>query len=468
MNAEILLYFFLGLAASAAVLYPILLKSNGKVNSLRSIEYDLKNRAQILSEKIAALNKELSHALIEKNDFKRNNKTLIEHEQNLTDDKNKLLISIKDLEEHIKICNAEKNELYEKIIATEVEALDKESKLKILLSELGDEKAKYSNLAALYLPFSSNFDDALKIVLEIKTLEEEKLSIHDEINSLSKKYSEGYNDYNDLLAELNLIKERLDIYSFGLYEPHFDFETSDEYKNKLDSCYKERKELVKSDLAAICNTKWTVNGSTAEGTKQTKAYKKIMIRAFNGECDAAIANTRWNNIVLMEKRIEKSFELINKLGETNHTALTDDFFDIRIKELRLAHEYQDKLHEEKEEQRRIRKQIKDEEFSIKEIEQARAAAEQEEIYYLKALDKVRSELLIKSGTEREMLKDKICSLEDSLRKAIDLKERAISMAQITKAGHVYIISNLGSFGDNVFKIGMTRRLEPSRRPPVFE
>jgi hypothetical protein len=189
----------------------------------------------------------------------------------------------------------------------------------------------------------------------------------------------------------------------------------------------------------------------------------MMLRAFNGECDATIARVKWNNVQTMELRIMVSFNAINKLGESHNILIQQEYRDIRIKELRLAYEYQEKVYEEREEQRRIREQIREEERALREMEAAREEAEKEEERYTKALAKAKRDLESKHGIEKDELLIKITQLEENLKKAGELKQRAISMAQITKSGYVYVISNVGSFGENVYKIGMTRRLEPTDR-----
>jgi hypothetical protein len=65
--------------------------------------------------------------------------------------------------------------------------------------------------------------------------------------------------------------------------------------------------------------------------------------------------------------------------------------------------------------------------------------------------------------EREVMLARIQELEANLAAAHDRKERAIAQAQLTKVGHVYVISNVGAFGEGVLKIGLTRRLEPEER-----
>jgi hypothetical protein len=132
-------------------------------------------------------------------------------------------------------------------------------------------------------------------------------------------------------------------------------------------------------------------------------------------------------------------------------------------ELHLTHEYQDKRYQEKEEQRRIREQIREEERAQKEIEKAKEDAESEEANYQKALAKAREEAAKATGAQLQKLTEQVSAFEAKLDEARRKKERAIARAQLTKSGFVYVISNIGAFGDNVVKIGMTRRMEPMER-----
>jgi Domain of unknown function (DUF4041)/T5orf172 domain len=194
-----------------------------------------------------------------------------------------------------------------------------------------------------------------------------------------------------------------------------------------------------------------------------KQYTKLMLRAFNGECDAALANVSWNNIDRMLERIRKSFEAVNQLGGVMNMSVTPDFLKLKIDELKLTYEYEEKRHQEKEEQRRISEQIREEEKAQQEIEKARQQAEREEQDYEKALSKARAEALKATGVQLEKLTEQINSFEAKLDQARQNKERAIARAQLTKSGFVYVISNIGAFGERVVKIGMTRRMEPMDR-----
>ena len=188
-----------------------------------------------------------------------------------------------------------------------------------------------------------------------------------------------------------------------------------------------------------------------------------MLRAFNGECEGFIADVRWNNILKMEERILKAFEAINKVGELFMISITENYFNLKQEELRLTFEYQDKLHKEKEEQRRIQEQIREEDRVQKEIEKALKDSEDEEKRKNNALEQARKEMEKATGEQLTKLKEKMIQLETELNEARELKQRALSMAMQTKKGNVYVISNVGSFGENVFKIGMTRRIVPMDR-----
>jgi uncharacterized protein DUF4041/Meiotically Up-regulated Gene 113 (MUG113) protein len=280
---------------------------------------------------------------------------------------------------------------------------------------------------------------------------------------LTKDYEEAVAKYKGLKSEVSLLEENLDDMSFGLYKPHFSFQTSEQYKAELEKLWDQEKQLIRDGRAAVCQKQWTVQGSEREGAKMVKLNEKLFLRAFNGECDAAVANVSWNNVMKMEERIRKSFEAINKFGEVLSVAITVKYRDIKLDEVRLAHEYQEKRHQEREEQRRVREEHREEERALREIEEAREQAELEEERYQRALEKARKEAAEATGAQLEKLSDQISSFESKLDEARKNKERAISRAQQTKSGFVYVISNVGSFGDGIFKIGMTRRMEPMDR-----
>jgi hypothetical protein len=288
-------------------------------------------------------------------------------------------------------------------------------------------------------------------------------TIESEFNSLNSNYQAALETYKNLRKEVSIFESKLDLIEFGIYEPVYDFEKSDEYRIEQNQIIQLQKDMISADTAAICRTNWTVEGSESKGRAVVKIYKKLMLRAFNGECDVLISKVKWNNINQMIERMGKLFEAINKLGTGFQVYLNNQYLDLKRKELILEYEYQSKRQKEKEEMRAIQEELREEEKAKREFEQAQREAEKEEALFQKALEKARKEFETSTGEKHEKLQEQIKKLEQELKEAQEKKERALSMAQQTKRGHVYVISNIGSFGENVYKIGMTRRLEPIDR-----
>ncbi len=326
--------------------------------------------------------------------------------------------------------------------------------------ELENYKAQYKDIIDVDKALATKNDELKKINQNIDTL---KADYYKQKEKLNLDFKDKRNIYDNLLKEISILEENLENISYGLYNPHYDYKTSEEFKQKLEEIRDRQKKVIKDEKATFCPVKWEVGGSKTEGAKMTKHYSKLMLRAFNGECDAAIAKVSWSNIGNMEARIEKAYESINKLGSTHQINITSEYMGLSVDELRLEFELQEKLYQEKEEQRKIREQMREEEKALREIEKAKQDAEEEEERYQEALEKAKAEINKTTGKELDTLNERIKQLEENLQKAQEQKERAISRAELTKSGHVYIISNIGSFGDQVYKIGMTRRLEPLDR-----
>lgn len=287
--------------------------------------------------------------------------------------------------------------------------------------------------------------------------------IETKFNSLEKDYQESLSIFTDLKKQVSLYESKLDMIDFGIYEPIYDFEKSEEYRTEQAKVIEKQKQLIQLETAATCSVNWTIDGSVTKGRANSKKFIKLVLRAFNGECNSLIAKVKWNNVNQMKERIYKSFEAINKLGENSAVKIESEYLDLKIQELILEYEYQAKKQKEKEELRAIQEELREEEKARREYEQAQKEAEKEEINYQKALEKARKEYEQSTGAKHDLLLEQISKLELELKEAQDKKERAMSMAQQTKRGHIYIISNIGSFGENVYKIGMTRRLEPIDR-----
>ena len=298
------------------------------------------------------------------------------------------------------------------------------------------------------------------------TIDNKKQSINyiqKDFDELNLNYQTSLETYTRLRKNVSLYESKLSLIEFGIYEPVYDFEKSEDYRTDQNRIIEQQKLMIQSETAATCRTEWTIDGSVTKGRATTKKYIKLVLRAFNGECNSQIAKVKWNNVNQMKERIRKSHETLNKLADGYSVSISYEFLELKLKEITLEYEFQVKRQEEKEEMRAIQEELREEEKARHEFEQAQKQAEKEEETYQKALLKARKEVEKATGELQEELNTKILILEQELLLAQEKKERAMSMAQQTKRGHVYIISNIGSFGENVYKIGMTRRLEPIDR-----
>jgi hypothetical protein len=299
-------------------------------------------------------------------------------------------------------------------------------------------------------------ENLAQLETEIIDLENRKIAIIGEIEAEKNKLEL-------LREELVVTDDEILLQSFGLYKPKYDFINSEQYKAKLDEIRQLQKELIKSGVAATGNMNWTVNGSKAEGKKMVKDMQKLLLRAFNSECENCISKVRYSNFEASEKRIAKAHEAISKLGRIMNVSISPQYYQLKNDELHLAFEYQQMKEQEKEEQRLIREQLREEAKLQKEIEEARKKVEKEQDHFLNALIRLNEQLENAADDERAALLAKKEELESGLEDvSAQLKDLDYREAN-QKAGYVYIISNIGSFGDNIYKIGVTRRLDPYER-----
>lgn len=290
-------------------------------------------------------------------------------------------------------------------------------------------------------------------------LSRQSSSITSSIAELRAQYAEKKAIYDRLAAEVAIFDERLAFAEMGVYEPHFDFTDSEQFKAEIEAVRAKQKAMVSNKTAATCSIQWSVDGSASKGQTMTNRGIKLTLRAFNNECDAAIANVRWNNANAMLKRIEYACDQIDKLNVSNKISINQGYVVLKLLELRLTHEYREKQKAEREERAEAARAAREEQKLQRELEQA----EQEEARYQKLVAKAKAEALGADGAKLEAYQKKIELLEADLAEAHAKVERAQAMAEITTSGYVYIISNVGSFGPEVVKIGLTRRLDPTDR-----
>ena len=308
---------------------------------------------------------------------------------------------------------------------------------------------------------------------ESRTLDDinrEISSSRDELSRVEENLHSRQEELNDTMEELRKTKgqlietnEEVLMQSFGLYTPHYTFMNADEYKARLLEIRAEQKDMVKNKTAVSGNTNWTVNNSESKGRKMVSDMQKLLLRAFNSECDDVIEHVKYNNIEASEKRITSSRDAISKLGSIMDASIQPKYYRLKIEELHLAFEYAQKKQQEKEEQKEARARMREEAKLAKEIEEERKKLEKEQQHYQNALQRINAQLEAASEADRAAIEEKKAELVAQLNK-IDKEFADVDYREANqRAGYVYVISNIGAFGENVYKIGMTRRLDPQDR-----
>ena len=308
---------------------------------------------------------------------------------------------------------------------------------------------------------SPEMQDAATLNAHIAEMEIQNEKLQKEQNKLQKECEQLKNKITELKKEAIFFEDAIIFQDFGLYTPRYSFVSAEEYKLQLDKIRTEQKEMIKSDKAITGAKNWTVDGSKAKGSKMVNDMKKLFLRAFNSDCEDVITKVKYSNYDMSVKKIHQSAESIEKLGKTMGLMITAKYINSKIEELHLAFEYQSKKQEEKEAQKEARAEMREAAKLQKEIEAQRKKIEKEQTHYQTAYEKILKQLEFDSNNadllaKKSEIEKELTEIEKAI-KDVDYREAN------QRAGYVYIISNIGAFGENVFKIGMTRRLDPQDR-----
>jgi hypothetical protein len=292
--------------------------------------------------------------------------------------------------------------------------------------------------------------------------------LKNEISSLSKIYVELQKKYAEDRSKLKGFEEIIDTHNLGVgtidvtaYKPLYKTRDVSELERELERVKAKGKDLVSAKQACISRLPENIAINGRKGAAKTFVNREIRlrIRCLDNEVRAAIAAVDWNNISRLVERVKQKFQEINEESKLVKIFLEKEYLDIKLLELRLNYEIKqlkaELKEEEREERQRLREEARDEERVKKELEKVeRDRARMEKL--------VESELAkISEATDAQKERLAVHQKELDLLRAKEV--RAKSMAQQTRAGYVYIISNSTSFGDGVCKIGMTRRLDPNDR-----
>lgn len=199
--------------------------------------------------------------------------------------------------------------------------------------------------------------------------------------------------------------------------------------------------------------------------KASRALQRIVDSAYKFKVKTLLSGTTVNNWQSKYDQLRKEREAYAGISEKITFLELEDNADWESVKQQFLDKVAllEKAQEEKEYQAELKRQMREEKQRQDELDQQQREAEEEEQRLAEQQRLLEEALLAAEGAHREELERQRLELEQKIQDVHQQYERAKSMAQLTKQGHVYVISNIGSFGENVFKIGMTRRLEPMER-----
>jgi len=306
--------------------------------------------------------------------------------------------------------------------------------------------------------------NADKLETEVKLNASKLVDLNSEVSDKTDEAAFRTQELHDLISKLDLYTRIDQFVDHGHFEmPEYLHETSERFAEEIKRIRKNQQDLIKDKKAVLYPSSTAISNDKSYNKKILDGQVKLMLTSFNIECDALIGKVSPSTFPRTLERIEKLANALEKSAASLHCGFNIKYVEHKYEECTLQYQYALKKKEEQDEQRLIREQIREEQKAIKEYEKAIAQAEKEEKMYRDMLDKAREELSNVSDEDRVVAEQRIAELESQLLEAEAKETRAKSMAEQTRKGHVYIISNIGSFGKDVYKIGLTRRLEPMDR-----
>ncbi len=344
----------------------------------------------------------------------------------------------------------------------ELESLEKTKESIKRSTEIAKKEFETINADTAELQSLKGQDDSLK--LSILKQQEHLETVKNTLSEINAKVEKGELDLNELMGDIDLYS-RLDEYTaHGHFEmPQYLYETSTRYVEEIKDIRQQQKDMIKDKTAITFPEATVISNDNSFNKRILNGQVKLMLTAFNIECDMLIGKVSPSSFARTLERIEKLANNLEKSAATFECGFDLEYIELKFEECKLQYQYTLKKQEEIAEQQLIKEQIREEQRAIKEFQKAISDAEKEEKMYRNLLDKAQQELAKATEQERSEMEQRIAILEQQLAEAEAKEERAKSMAEQTRKGHVYVISNIGSFGEDVYKIGLTRRLEPMDR-----
>lgn len=302
------------------------------------------------------------------------------------------------------------------------------------ISELRKQNERLSSITAM---------EAAELEVHLERLKLESLA-------MSRQLEVGNAQLEEVKGRIVATEDAMILQEVGVYMFEHVLDSAVAYEDRLKNLHSKIKEFNRANGSAVTGSSaWTVNGSKSSGERMVKEVSKLMLRAYNGEVDDAVRTLKPYKIDAAIDRLNKVHASIEKLGKSMTIAISPEYHDIRLQELRLTADFLQKEAEEKEAQKAERERLREEAKAQKEYQTEKARLLKEQSHYENLLRQA-----IETGNANAEA-DAREKLENTAEAIAGVDERSANI----RAGYVYVISNIGSFGSDVVKIGLTRRLD---------
>lgn len=287
----------------------------------------------------------------------------------------------------------------------------------------------------------------------IRELDERISSLRGQVSSLDGDISAKREEIRELGKKALDLREYADLQDDGLYDYENPAENSVELSAKLAENRARQKSMVKNKTAVHTTTGFTFNNSASKGRKFLNDMSRMALSLYNAEAENCVKSVKAGNLETSIKRLNRCHERIERFGKFIDLYITWEYRHLRIEELQLTAQYMQAVQAEKDAERERKAELREQAKAQKELEAEMARLRKEQEHYRNVLEKMKEQ-----GNQEEAakLEARLAEIDKSIN---DVDYRAANI----RAGYVYVISDVGAFGERMVKIGMTRRLDPMDR-----
>ncbi|QDK71493.1 DUF4041 domain-containing protein [Lactococcus protaetiae] len=289
------------------------------------------------------------------------------------------------------------------------------------------------------------------------------IKLMDKQISLTEQIENKKAELDSINKQISLSNDELSMQELGFFKRQYKFSDSTKYKDALNDIRLNEKNLVKAGRAGIVTSPMTLDNSLSKGKAMQNALIRAAIRGFNGEADALLTKISASNVSQKISALIKSFEQLNKMYSRNLIRISSEYLELKKQELQLAAEFELKKQEEKDILREQKEREREDKKLQAEIKRQQAKYDKDITQFTNAIEIAENRLNNASESEIKELKKQIAEYKRKIASLNEDKEELDTKFSNAKAGYVYVISNVGSFGEGIVKIGVTRRLTPTDR-----